>query len=96
MRSATLSLLQRSGLRPGMACLDVGCGGGDVSFDLARLVGPSGRVVGIDIDEVKIGIARTEAAEQQIANIEFRLAIICEIETDARFDFAHARFLLSN
>ena len=96
MRSATLSLLQRAGLRPGMACLDIGCGGGDVSFDLARLVGPSGRVVGIDIDEVKVGIARTEAAEQQIANIEFRLVNICDSETNTKFDFAHARFLLSH
>jgi ubiquinone/menaquinone biosynthesis C-methylase UbiE len=54
MRATTLNLLQRSGIQPGMACLDIGCGGGDVSFDLARLVGPNGRVAGIDIDEVKM------------------------------------------
>jgi len=51
--------------------LDIGCGGGVVSFDLARLVGPNGRVVGIDIDEVKIDIARSEAAAKQLGNIEF-------------------------
>jgi ubiquinone/menaquinone biosynthesis C-methylase UbiE len=96
MRPATLSLLQRAGIRPGMACLDIGCGGGDVSFDLAHLVGPSGRVVGIDIDEVKIEIARSEARAQQIANIEFRLTDIGESEPDAEFVFAHARFLLSH
>jgi ubiquinone/menaquinone biosynthesis C-methylase UbiE len=96
MRPATLSLLRRAGIRPGMACLDVGCGGGDVSFELAQLVGPSGRVVGIDIDEVKIEIARSEARAQQIANIEFRLTNIAESEPEAEFDFAHARFLLSH
>ena len=36
MQSATLNLLQRAGIRPGMTCLDVGCGGGDVSLELAR------------------------------------------------------------
>jgi ubiquinone/menaquinone biosynthesis C-methylase UbiE len=79
-----------------MVCLDAGCGGGDVSFDLARLVGPSGRVVGMDIDEVKLEIARKEAAAQQITNIEFRLAKIGESEPEAEFDFVHARFLLSH
>ena len=96
MRSATQSLLHRAGIRPGMACLDIGCGGGDVSLDLARLVGPSGRVVGIDIDEVKIEIARSEASAQEIGNIEFRLGNIGETEPEPEFDFAHARFLLSH
>ena len=63
-----------------MACLDVGCGGGDVSFDLARLVGASGRVVGMDVDAVKLEIARSEAAAQQFANVEFRFADITESE----------------
>jgi 2-polyprenyl-3-methyl-5-hydroxy-6-metoxy-1,4-benzoquinol methylase len=45
MRPTTLNLFDRVGIRPGMACLDVGCGGGDVTFELADLVGPKGRVV---------------------------------------------------
>jgi len=40
--------LRRAGLRPGMRCLDLGCGGGEVSFELASLAGVSGSVVGID------------------------------------------------
>jgi 2-polyprenyl-3-methyl-5-hydroxy-6-metoxy-1,4-benzoquinol methylase len=58
MQPTTLALLDRGGIRPGMACLDVGCGGGDVSLDLARLTGPGGRVIGIDKDEVVIEIAQ--------------------------------------
>ena len=96
MRPTTLSLFQRVGVCPGMVCLDVGCGGGDVSFDIARLVGPAGRVVGVDIDEIKIEIARGEAVAQQIANIEFRFANIDEIEPEAEFDFAYSRFVLSH
>lgn len=44
MRPTTRSLLKRVGLGQGMACLDVGCGGGDVTFEIARMVGPGGRV----------------------------------------------------
>ena len=52
-RADTAELLRRAGLRPGLRCLDLGCGGGEVTFELARLAGPSGSVVGIDLDEVR-------------------------------------------
>lgn len=39
--------LRLAGLRPGMRVLDIGCGPGDVSFIAARLVGPTGRVLGV-------------------------------------------------
>jgi ubiquinone/menaquinone biosynthesis C-methylase UbiE len=96
MRPATLSLLERAGLRPGMVCLDAGCGSGDVTFDLARLVGPAGRVVGMDIDSVKIELARSEAATEGIANVEFRLVNISESDPEPEFDFVHSRFLLTH
>ena len=50
MRPATLALLERAGVTAGLRCLDVGCGGGDVTFDLASLVGITGHVVGVDLD----------------------------------------------
>src|SRR5215831_4707380 len=74
MQPTTLHLLRRAGVRPGMACMDAGCGGGDVAFDLARIVGPEGRVVGVDFDEVKLELARNEAHVQQLSNVEFRKA----------------------
>jgi SAM-dependent methyltransferase len=95
LRPATLTLFQRAGLQPGMSCLDVGCGGGDVAFDLARLVGAAGRVVAIDMDEVKLEIARREAQAQQLGNVEFRHANIVECELEGDFDFAFSRFVLS-
>src|ERR1700752_626656 len=48
MLPTTLSLLDRAGFRPGMNCLEIGCGSGDVAFDLAGIVGPAGRVVATD------------------------------------------------
>jgi len=79
-----------------MTCLDIGCGGGDVSCELAHLVGPSGRVIAMDIDDVKIAIAREEAAALNIPNLEFRVCNLCETEPTAEFDFVYARFLLTH
>ncbi len=47
----TEPLLRAAGLRTGMSCLDVGCGGGDVTLKMAALVGAEGHVVGLDRDE---------------------------------------------
>ena len=95
MQPTTLALLNRAGLQLGMKCLEVGCGSGDVAFDLARMVGPQGRVVATDIDEIKINLARQEAEQQHLANLEFRIANVVEGEFE-KFDFAHARFVVTH
>jgi SAM-dependent methyltransferase len=46
-------------IRPGHAVLDVGCGAGDDLRSLAELVGPTGRVVGVDNSETMAHEART-------------------------------------
>src|SRR5262245_13085784 len=86
MGPATLGLLQRVGLRPGMACLDLGCGGGDVTLELARAVGPSGRVVGMDIDGTKLELARREAEARQLGNVEFRQSEVGDSDLPPEFD----------
>jgi SAM-dependent methyltransferase len=96
MRPTTLGLLDRIGLRPGMRCLDVGCGGGDVTFELARIVGPEGGVVAIDMDETKLELARHEAAARQLGNVEFRRSQIGADELGPEFDVVYARFLLTH
>jgi 2-polyprenyl-3-methyl-5-hydroxy-6-metoxy-1,4-benzoquinol methylase len=96
MRSTTLHLLERAGMRRGMICLEVGCGGGELAFDMARLVGPEGRVLGTDIDPTKLELARREAAAQHLANLEFRLADITRNGLEDKFDLIHARFVLTH
>lgn len=61
MGPGTHALLAEVGVAAGAACLDVGCGGGDVTLELARAIGPTGRVVAVDADETVVGIARAEA-----------------------------------
>jgi SAM-dependent methyltransferase len=96
MRPTTLDLLRRAGIQPGMACLEVGCGGGDLAFDMAQLVGPAGRIIATDIDEKKLEIATQDAAGQQLKNVEFRLADITKSDPGTSFDLVHARFLLTH
>ncbi|HZO57300.1 MAG TPA: methyltransferase domain-containing protein [Bryobacteraceae bacterium] len=96
MQSSTHSLLHRAGIRPGMSCLEIGCGGGDLAFDMARMVGPAGRVVGTDIDEAKLGLARKESAELQLNNIDFQFQDITTTDPEGEFDLIHARFVLTH
>jgi SAM-dependent methyltransferase len=96
LHGGTSALFDRLGVGAGLACLDVGCGGGDVTRELARRVGPRGRVVGVDIDAAKLDLARQEAVAQRIANVEFRTLDIRNGEADTEFDLVYARFLLTH
>jgi ubiquinone/menaquinone biosynthesis C-methylase UbiE len=96
LHSSTSALFDRLGVGAGLRCLDVGCGGGDVTFELARRVGPQGRVVAVDIDETKLDLARQEAAAQRIGNVEFRALDIRTQPLGDSFDLVYARFLLTH
>jgi ubiquinone/menaquinone biosynthesis C-methylase UbiE len=96
MQPTSLALLRRAGIRPGMVCLEIGCGGGDLAFDMARAVGPAGRVVGTDIDQKQLDLARLEAEGLHLNNIEFRFADITETAPRQEFDLVHARFVLTH
>jgi len=92
----TLTLLQRAGIREGLHCLDLGCGAGEVSFQIAALVGPAGRVVGMDMDSVKLDIARKRAARNGVANLDFRQGNVFEWADDSLYDLIYVRFLLTH
>src|SRR5262249_27354362 len=63
-------------LEPGMTVLDLGSGAGIDVFLAARKVGPSGRVIGVDMTESMIEKARVNAAAGGFTNAEFRLGEI--------------------
>lgn len=96
IRPFTLRLFERLGIREGISCLDVGCGGADVTCDLARIVGPDSRVVGIDLDTVKLEIARNEAKAQGLGNVSFETAASDWEDMLHGFDFVFSRFLLTH
>ncbi|MBI3862377.1 MAG: methyltransferase domain-containing protein [Planctomycetia bacterium] len=96
LRPTTRGLLERVGVAARMNCIDVGCGGGDVSFELAGLVGPHGNVVGLDIDDVKLNLAREEAASRNLQNVTFRRVDIHDGDLREEFGVAYTRFLLTH
>ncbi len=65
-----------AGLRPGETVLDLGSGGGIDCFLAARRVGPSGRVIGVDMTPEMIDKARANARGGDYGNVEFRLGEI--------------------
>jgi 2-polyprenyl-3-methyl-5-hydroxy-6-metoxy-1,4-benzoquinol methylase len=96
MNPASIALLDRVGLRPGMHCLDFGCGGGDMTIEIARRAGPSGRVVGWDFDPVKIALADAEIRAQGVERISFQQIDIRNVTVRPEFDLVYSRFLLSH
>jgi arsenite methyltransferase len=65
-----------AGLRPGEAVLDLGAGAGIDCFLAAAKVGPSGRVIGVDMTPEMIDRARENARKSGAKNVEFRLGEI--------------------
>ena len=63
-------------VQPGETVLDLGSGAGIDCFLAAREVGPTGRVIGVDMTPAMIEKARANAAKAGVANVEFRLGEI--------------------
>jgi|SRR5262249_14651800 len=90
----TEEVFVRAGIGPGMRVLDVGCGAGDVSFLLARMVGPSGGVVGVDRSEEAVAMATARAQAMGLAHVRFSQADIEDISLDQPVEAAVGRFVL--
>jgi ubiquinone/menaquinone biosynthesis C-methylase UbiE len=64
------AILAKVGLKPGSIFVDIACGHGYFAIPAARLVGPKGRVYGIDLDEEAIGALKERAAAEGLKNIK--------------------------
>jgi SAM-dependent methyltransferase len=87
-------------LESGLDLLDVGCGPGNITIDLAKLVSP-GRTVGIDAaaTSVEAAQAATQDAAQEpgVSEVEFRVADVYDLPfDDASFDVVHAHQVLQH
>jgi demethylmenaquinone methyltransferase / 2-methoxy-6-polyprenyl-1,4-benzoquinol methylase len=69
-------VVRATGLRPGGWALDLACGTGSLTRDLAKGVGPGGYVLGIDFSQEMLRVARTRPAP----NIEYRLGDATKLE----------------
>lgn len=81
-------------LRSGFSVLDCGCGVGSITLDLAEQVAP-GQVVGIDVDEDQLAVARQRAGERGLANVAFQQGNVYALTfADGTFDAVLAHTLL--
>ncbi|KAF7713574.1 Methyltransferase domain-containing protein [Penicillium ucsense] len=83
-------------LRPHMSILDVGCGPGSITVDLARRV-PQGQVVGVDYVSDPLDGARSLASSRGLTNVKFDVADIHSLPfSDDTFDVVHAHQVLQH
>ena len=86
-REETELLLEASGIVPGLRVLDLACGPGIPTLDIARRVGNAGTVVGADISPRILEVARERAHRAGLSNVEFRVANIEHLPfSDSSFD----------
>ncbi|MFE7589110.1 methyltransferase domain-containing protein [Kitasatospora sp. NPDC057512] len=84
-------------LRPGQALLDVGCGPGTITADLAGLVGPQGRVVAVDASAEVLEQAAGHVAGRGLSNVAFECADVHRLPyRDGEFDVVHAHQVLQH
>jgi ubiquinone/menaquinone biosynthesis C-methylase UbiE len=75
---------------PGDRALDIGCGFGDTTRRLAELVG-DGEVVGVDVAEPFLEVAREEAAAAGVGNVDFRVGDVQIADLDGPYDYVFSR-----
>ncbi|MDH6116562.1 methyltransferase domain-containing protein [Kitasatospora sp. GAS204B] len=84
-------------LRAGQTLLDVGCGPGTITADLAELVGPTGRVVAVDSSPEVLAQAAEYLAGRGLDNVVLAVGDIHRLQyADGEFDVVHAHQVLQH
>ena len=96
MQPYTQNLFQRLEIAPGMRCLDLGCGGGDVTFELAILVGKKGHVVSLELDKSIVKLTQEDSQQLGLTNVELKVADALSLDAENEYDLVYTRFLLTH
>ncbi|MDO4919151.1 methyltransferase domain-containing protein [Kocuria sp.] len=84
-------------LRPGLRILDLGCGPGSITLDLAEIVGPEGQVVGVDFSADAVAAARASAESRGDTTTRFLVADLFAVPVEpGSFDVVHAHQVLQH
>jgi SAM-dependent methyltransferase len=84
-----------AGFGPGQILLDLGCGPGAATLDLAELTGPTGRVIGVDQSDVFLRELQTRASARSIHHIETHRADVTQWASPGAVDGIWCRWILS-
>jgi len=79
-------------VKPGDKVVDVGCGFGDTAIELAKTVGPTGSVLGLDCCDAFLQFGRDDARAQGIDNVRFVEADVQSYPFAPEHDFCFSRF----
>lgn len=74
LRQSTDAMLDMAGIGPGASVLDVAAGAGDQTLDIAQRVGPTGRVLATDLSPVILELARSNAQQAGLRNVQTLVA----------------------
>jgi SAM-dependent methyltransferase len=78
--------------RPGERVLDIGCGCGDTTIAIARIVGDQGAVLGVDVSQPMLDVAQEHAREARLPHLEFRNSDASAAALPAANDLLFSRF----
>src|SRR5207245_10849563 len=84
--------LKTAAPQPGDRVIDIGCGCGDTSIEIARMVGAAGAVLGVDVSPPMLEVARSRGALANCAHLAFRDGDASEATLPANIDFLFSRF----
>jgi len=88
--------LERAGLKPGQKVLDLGCGPGFISCELAKYVG-NGQVMGVDTNDQLLTIADNEKKIRNITNLNFKKSNVYQLDLPKNeFDFVYCRLIFQH
>lgn len=94
LKPITRRTFEDAGIGEGMRVLDLGSGSGDVCMLLAEMTGPSGSVVGLDIDSESVREAERRVSQAGYSNISFVNSDVMNYTPAAPFDAIAGRMIL--
>jgi ubiquinone/menaquinone biosynthesis C-methylase UbiE len=95
LRPFTEKFFTLAGIGPGMRVLEVGSGMGDVALLVAEIVGPGGRVLGVDRDAAGLENARERTRQEGCSSwVSFPASSLDEFNTADQFDAIVGRYIL--
>lgn len=96
--AAAHEIWETAGLQPGVTVLDIGCGPGYATLDMAQIVGPSGRVIGVDESATFLKQLNDQAKARRLENVDRVLGDVQKLDevmpkSEKTIDFAYARWV---